>query len=50
VGETAGNAPAFFSGNLAGLSGTFAAMQSERVVERRDGAVTRQTVTYAWRR
>jgi hypothetical protein len=43
-----GNTPAFFSGDLAGLSRTFAAMQSERVVERRDGPVVRQTVTYVW--
>ena len=41
-----GNTPAFFSGDLAGLSRTFAAMQSERVVERQDGPVVRQTVTY----
>jgi hypothetical protein len=39
---------AFFSGDLAGLSRTFAAMQNERVVERRDGPVVRQTVTYVW--
>jgi hypothetical protein len=44
------NPPAFFSGDLAGLSGMFAALQSERVVERWDGTVVHQTVTYAWRR
>jgi hypothetical protein len=43
-----GNAPPFFSGDLAGLSRTLAAMRSERVVERRDGPVVRQTVTYVW--
>ncbi|HEX9199069.1 MAG TPA: hypothetical protein VF865_05885, partial [Acidobacteriaceae bacterium] len=46
----AGNTPAFFSGNLAGMSRAFTAMRSERVVERRDGPVVRQTVTYAWQR
>jgi hypothetical protein len=40
--------PAFFAQNMRGMGDVFAAMQSERVVERRDGAVTRQTVTYAW--
>jgi hypothetical protein len=43
-----GKAPAYFSGDMAGLSQTFAAMRSERVVERRDGPVMRQTVTYVW--
>jgi hypothetical protein len=41
--------PAFFSQNMRSLSDVFAALQSERLVERRDGALTRQTVTYAWR-
>jgi hypothetical protein len=47
----AGNAsePAFFSQNMRSLSDAFAALQSERLVERRDGTLTRQTVTYAWR-
>jgi hypothetical protein len=45
-----GNQPLFFSGNVLSLSRTFAAMKSERVVERQDGPVTRQTVTYAWQR
>jgi hypothetical protein len=43
-----GKAPAYFSGDMAGLSKTFAAMRSERVVERRDGPAMRQTVTYVW--
>ena len=47
---TEGSTPAFFSADLAGLSRTFAAMKSERVVERQDGAVMRQTVTYVWQR
>jgi hypothetical protein len=47
--EDAGTPP-LFSGNLAGLSGTFAAMQNERIDERFDGAAVRQTVTYAWTR
>jgi hypothetical protein len=50
TGDADAEAPGFFSGNLAGLARTFAAMKSERVVERRDGAVMRQTVTYAWQR
>jgi hypothetical protein len=41
-------APAFFSGNIRSLSDTFAALQSERVVERSAGANLRQTVTYTW--
>jgi hypothetical protein len=45
-----GKIPAYFAGDLAGLSKTFAAMRSERVVERRDGLVMRETVTYVWQR
>jgi hypothetical protein len=45
-----GTQPAFFSGNVLTLSQTFAAMKSEHVIERRDGPVMRQTVTYAWAR
>jgi hypothetical protein len=44
-----GREPAFFSKNMRSLSDTFASLQSERLIERRDGAFTRQTVTYAWR-
>jgi hypothetical protein len=42
-------APSFFSGNMRSLGDVFADLESERVVESRDGALTRQTVTYAWR-
>ena len=45
-----GGEPGFFSQNMRSLGQAFAAIESERVVERRDGALTRQTVTYAWRR
>jgi hypothetical protein len=41
--------PSFFSQNMRSLSDVFATLESEKVVERRDGALTRQTVTYAWR-
>jgi hypothetical protein len=46
--EADGSTPAFFSKNLVGLSKTFTAMKSERVVQRRDGPLTRQTVNYVW--
>jgi hypothetical protein len=42
--------PAFFSGDMRSLSDAFAAMTSEKLVQRRDGAVVRQTVTYEWAR
>jgi hypothetical protein len=48
--EGNGSEPSFFSQNMRGLGDVFAALESERMVERRDGALTRQTVTYAWRR
>jgi hypothetical protein len=44
-----GGEPSFFSRNMRSLGDVFAALESERVVERGDGALTRQTVTYAWR-
>jgi len=40
--------PAFFSGNLRSLSDSFAAIASERLIERLDGTTLRQTVTYQW--
>ncbi len=43
-----GKTPSYFAGDLAGLSRAFAAMRSEQVIERRDGPVIRQTVTYVW--
>jgi hypothetical protein len=48
AGESGGE-PSFFSQNMRSLADAFAALESERVVERSDGALTRQTVTYAWR-
>jgi hypothetical protein len=45
-----GGEPAFFSRNMRGLSDVFAALESERFAERREGPLIRQTVTYAWRR
>ena len=45
-----GNPPAFFSSNLRSLSDSFAALTSERITERRDGALVRQTVLYQWQR
>jgi hypothetical protein len=45
-----GNEPSFFSQNMLGLSNVFAPLESERVVESKDAALTRQSVVYAWRR
>ena len=44
-----GGTPSFFSQNMRGLGETFAALENEQMVERRDAAFTRQTVTYTWR-
>ncbi|HEX4319480.1 MAG TPA: hypothetical protein VHZ52_01160 [Acidobacteriaceae bacterium] len=49
-GNGNGNEPSFFSQNMRSLGDSFAALESEHMVERKDGPVTRQTVTYAWRR
>jgi hypothetical protein len=46
----AGTAPAFFSQNMRSLVNVFAALDKESLVERRTGALTRQTVTYTWHR
>jgi hypothetical protein len=40
--------PQFFSGNMAGLSTTLAAVSVERIEIRPDGGKMRQTVTYEW--
>lgn len=45
----AGGEPSFFSQNMLGLTGVFAPLESERVVESREASLTRQTVVYAWR-
>jgi hypothetical protein len=47
--DGSGGEPSFFSQNMRSLGDVFAALESERVVERGDGKLTRQTVTYAWR-
>jgi hypothetical protein len=44
-----GGEPSFFSKNIRSLGDVFAALESEHVVERGDGKLTSQTVTYAWR-
>ncbi len=40
--------PQFFSGNMASLSSTLAAVSAERIEVRGDGGQVRQTVTYEW--
>lgn len=40
--------PQFFSGNMASLSSTLAAVSAERIEVRSDGGKVRQTVTYEW--
>jgi hypothetical protein len=40
--------PTFFSQNIRSLSDTFAALQSERLVQRTQDGNLRQTVTYQW--
>ena len=49
VSDSNGEEPSFFSQNMRSLADTFSSLESERVLERQDGALTRQTVTYAWR-
>jgi hypothetical protein len=41
--------PAFFSHNVRSLSNVLSALENEHFVERKGGALTRQTVTYGWR-
>jgi hypothetical protein len=48
--QDAGTAPVFFGRDVKGLSDVFAAMKQERFSARHDGALVRQTVTYAWQR
>jgi len=45
-----GQAPAFFSGNVASFSRVFSKVESEQVEERDLGAKVTQTVTYQWSR
>jgi hypothetical protein len=48
VGMGTDRQPQFFSGNMASLSSTLAAVSGERVEVRGDGGKVRQTVTYEW--
>ena len=49
--NTAGAAPAFFSGNVGGLSETFTGLDSETFVEApMENHAVRQTVVYKWKR
>lgn len=48
--EPGGSSPLFFSGNVAGLSDTFADLQSASFSETEAAGVRRQTVVYEWRR
>jgi hypothetical protein len=47
---TAGETPAFFSGDAASFSRTFSKLESERIEEKDQGATVTQTVTYQWTR
>jgi hypothetical protein len=47
---TAGETPAFFSGNAASFSRAFSRLESERIEETDQGATVTQTVTYQWSR
>jgi len=44
----AGQSPDFFAGSVGSLSSAFRALATERLVERRDGPLTHQTVVYTW--
>jgi hypothetical protein len=49
-GEASGNAaPSFFSQDMRGLSDAFSPLESEQMLESRDGTNLHQTVIYAWR-
>ncbi len=43
-----GDSPDFFAGSVGSLSDAFRSLATERIVERRDGPLTHQTVTYTW--
>jgi hypothetical protein len=47
---TAGETPAFFSGDAASFSRAFSKLESERIEEKDQGATVMQTVTYQWTR
>ncbi len=48
--QTPGEPPPFFGKDIKSLSDAFAAMKNERFVAKHDGALVRQTITYAWLR
>jgi len=43
-----GETPDFFNASIGSLSDTFRALATERLVERNDGPIIRQTVVYTW--
>lgn len=47
--DSAGGEPGFFSQNMLGLTNVFAPLESERMVESKEAAQTRQTVVYTWK-
>ena len=47
-GDASGQAPTFFTGNIASLSRMFGNVASERVEERDEGAEVKQKVVYEW--
>jgi len=47
-GQNSERQPQFFSGNMASLSSTLAAVSAETIEVRGDGSKVRQTVTYEW--
>jgi hypothetical protein len=46
--DSPGETPDFFNGSVGSLSEAFRALATERLVERTDGPLTRQTVVYTW--
>jgi hypothetical protein len=46
--QNAERQPQFFSGNMASLSNTLAAVSSEKIEVREDGGKVRQSVIYEW--
>jgi hypothetical protein len=48
-GQDGAGEPAFFSQNMRSLADAFSQLEGERLVERREGSLTRQTVTYTWK-
>lgn len=48
--ESEGHAPDLLHDSVGSLSNAFQSLSSERIVERRDGAIVHQTVTYTWQK